>query len=133
MKTIESRADIGVLVHTFYGYIRKDELLGPIFNAHIAEEKWPAHLEMLTDFWESNLFGVRKFTGRPLQKHLQVDRNLNYTVDEMHFSRWLQLWFGTVDELFACPLAEKAKELAFRIGQAQFAMMWNQKPAEFQN
>jgi hemoglobin len=128
LRTIESRDEVQELVHQFYGRIRKDELLGPIFNAHISETKWPLHLEMLTDFWESNLFGVRKFTGRPLQKHLQVDRNLNYSIGQEHFERWLQLWFSTIDYLFEGERAEQAKELARRIGQAQFMMMWRQKP-----
>lgn len=128
LRTIESREEVEELVHQFYGRIRKDELLGPIFNAHISEAKWPLHLEMLTDFWESNLFGVRKFTGRPLQKHLQVDRNLNYSIVQEHFERWLQLWFSTIDYLFEGERAEQAKELSIRIGQAQFMMMWRQKP-----
>ena len=50
MKTIENREDISKLVHTFYAKIRKNELLGPIFNRHISEEQWPDHLKILTDF-----------------------------------------------------------------------------------
>jgi hemoglobin len=130
LRTIESRDEVRELVHKFYGRIRQDELLGPIFNGHISEAKWPLHLEMLTDFWESNLFGVRKFTGRPLQKHLQVDRNMHYTISQEHFGRWLQLWFSTIDSLFEGDRAGMAKELARRIGHAQFMMMWNQKPEE---
>ena len=61
MNTISTRKDISVLVHAFYGKIREDELLGPIFNGHISEEQWPVHLEKLTDFWETNLFGIPKF------------------------------------------------------------------------
>ena len=71
---IESREDVSLLVHTFYSKIRKDDLLGPIFNAHISEEEWPQHLIKLTDFWETNLFGVRKFKGSPTKKHLKVDK-----------------------------------------------------------
>jgi len=41
MKPIETKDDIVVLVNAFYAKIRKDELLGPIFNGHIAEERWP--------------------------------------------------------------------------------------------
>ena len=61
MKPIKNREDIHLLVNTFYSKIRKDELLGPIFNSHISENQWPHHLMKLTDFWETNLFGVRKF------------------------------------------------------------------------
>ena len=40
MKPIESREDVQFLVHTFYSKIRKDELLGPIFNSHISDDEW---------------------------------------------------------------------------------------------
>ena len=33
MKSIESREDVQLLVNTLYSKIRKDELLGPIFNS----------------------------------------------------------------------------------------------------
>lgn len=58
-KRAEKRAaaeEIGVdaayidhLVETFYGKIRDDELLGPIFNQRIAD--WPAHLARMKGFW----------------------------------------------------------------------------------
>jgi hemoglobin len=41
LKEIETRKDISILVHTFYAKIRKNDLLGPIFNSHIAENQWP--------------------------------------------------------------------------------------------
>jgi len=51
MKQIENRNDINILVNNFYSKIRKDDLLGPIFNAHIPDDKWKEHLDKLTDFW----------------------------------------------------------------------------------
>ena len=63
MKAIETREDVTLLVNTFYAKIRKDSLLGPIFNQHIPDERWPEHLSKLADFWETNLFGVAKFKG----------------------------------------------------------------------
>jgi hemoglobin len=47
-KDIESRSDVNELVIKFYAKIRKDILLGPIFNNAIVD--WPIHLEHLTDF-----------------------------------------------------------------------------------
>ena len=91
MKDIESRADIEKLVDIFYAKIRKDNLLGPIFNKHISEESWPSHLSKLTDFWETNLFGVPRFKGNPSQKHVEVDRGLNHSVEQTHFGQWLNL------------------------------------------
>ena len=101
MKSIESREDVQLLVNTFYSKIRKDALLGPIFNTHISEALWPDHLVKLTDFWETNLFGVPKFKGNPLQKHAKVDKVADYTINQVHFGKWLQLWVETINELLA--------------------------------
>jgi len=130
MKPIENRKDINILVNAFYTKIRKDEVLGPIFNGHIAEERWPEHLEKLTDFWETNLFGVIKFKGNPTLKHINVDKNLNHSVEQKHFGIWLQLWFETINELYEGELAEKAKESARRMAHFQFMAMWNKRPVD---
>lgn len=128
MKTIESRGELSLLVNTFYAKIRKDELLGSIFNSHIPEDHWPEHLEKLTDFWETNLFGVRKFKGNPTLKHANVDRNLDYKMSQEHFGKWLQLWFETIDQLFVGEKANQAKEAARRMAHGQFMMIWQNRP-----
>ena len=129
MKTIETRKDIHHLVNTFYAKVRKDELLGPIFNSHIAKEEWPEHLNKLTDFWETNLMGIAKFKGNPTLKHRNVDANLDYKIDQVHFGKWLQLWFETINELFEGDLATKAKESARNMAAGQFLMIWKNRPA----
>lgn len=128
MKTIEKRDDVNFLVRSFYDKIRVDQLLGPIFNHHIAANEWESHLENLTDFWESNLFGVRKFKGRPGQKHIMVDQAQGHTLSVGHFEQWLALWFRTVDELFQGELAERAKQAALNIGQRQLQLIMNARP-----
>ena len=85
MDTINNRKDISKLVQMFYSKIRKDELLGPIFNSHISEEQWSEHLEKLTDFWETNLLGIVKFKGSPSTKHINVDKNMNHSMEQKHF------------------------------------------------
>ena len=128
MKDIENSADIEKLVNTFYGKVRADELLGPIFNKHIPEEKSPEHLSKLSDFWETNLFGIPKFKGNPSQKHVDVDKGLNYSVEQTHFGQWINIWFQTIDELFEGKLATNAKEASRRMASAQFMMMWKHRP-----
>jgi hemoglobin len=128
MKPIECQEDIHLLVNTFYSKIRKDELLGPIFNSHISENQWPHHLIKLTDFWETNLFGVRKFKGSPTQKHLKVDENLDYRIDALHFGKWLNLWVETINELFTGERADKAIYMARKMATGQYLTLWNQKP-----
>ena len=128
MNTIKNRKDINILVNRFYAKIRKDELLGPIFNGHISEEQWPEHLMKLTDFWETNLFGVPKFKGNPSSKHIKVDANLGYNIEQNHFRRWLNLWFETVDELFNGELATRAKEAARKMAAGQFLTIRKNRP-----
>jgi hemoglobin len=83
-------------VHAFYGKIRKDPALGPIFNRVIAPEEWPAHLEKMCDFWSSVLLMSGRFKGAPMQAHLRIDE-----LRATHFARWLHLFEQTARE--TCP------------------------------
>ncbi|GAB5400017.1 MAG: truncated hemoglobin Ctb [Aureisphaera sp.] len=114
MKEIKEREDVLLLVRTFYGKVRKDDLLGPIFNSAI--EDWETHFERLTDFWQTNLFFEKKYKGDPMQKHIEVDVANNHSINEMHFGVWLNLWFQTIDELFEGEVATIAKNRARNMG-----------------
>lgn len=111
---MNTREDVFLLVKTFYGKVRKDELLGSVFNGII--EDWEEHFERLTDFWESNLFFRKKYHGDPLQKHIEVDQQVGGTINEMHFGVWLNLWYQTIDELFEGEHANIAKNRARNMG-----------------
>ncbi|MFZ2284015.1 MAG: group III truncated hemoglobin [Lutibacter sp.] len=127
MKEIQNREDVFLLISTFYSKIRKDSLLGPIFDLHISEDQWADHLEKLTDFWVTNLLGISCFKGNPIQAHKTVDKNLNYTIEPNHFGQWLQLWFSTIDSLFKGELANKAKKSARRMSTGLFLAMYNNR------
>ena len=43
MKDIETEADVRLVVDEFYGSIREDELLNPIFT-DVAQVEWAHHL-----------------------------------------------------------------------------------------
>ena len=110
MKTdIKSRADIETFVNGFYGKVRNDETLSPVFAAKISDEAWPAHLQRMYAFWAAILFAETGFEGNPMQKHLSLP------IGEEHFSRWLALFGQTIDENFAGPKAEEAKKRAASI------------------
>jgi hemoglobin len=111
---IRNREDVHFLVTTFYDKIRKDDLLGPIFNERITH--WKAHLEHLTDFWESSLFFVNKYKGNPLEKHVEVDAAIKNTINEHHFGVWLNYWIQTLDELFEGEKVNIAKNRARKMG-----------------
>ncbi|MGE5944584.1 MAG: group III truncated hemoglobin [Flavobacteriales bacterium] len=113
-KDIKTRDDVFLLVSSFYTKIRKDAVLGPFFNDVITD--WDAHLERLTNFWESSLFLKTKYLGNPLEAHVKVDQENNHMITELHFGLWLNLWFQTIDELFEGDYAENAKRRARKMG-----------------
>lgn len=125
-KEIMNRADVNRLVEVFYIKVRANDLLGPIFETHIVD--WPKHLDRLTDFWETNLFFVRKFKGNPLLKHQLVDAASGRKINELHFGIWLNLWFETVDELFHGQKADIAKNRARAMGTFFHVNLYKARP-----
>lgn len=79
------------LVENFYGKIREDDLLGPIFADRIAD--WPPHLTRMKAFWRSVLHNSGEFSGNPMFKHLAIPG-----LELDHFSRWLELFYETLRE-----------------------------------
>ncbi len=118
MNDIQNREDVALLVNTFYTKVRKDAELAPIFNKAIHD--WDAHLIHLTDFWESQLFRKNVFSGNPLKKHVEVDEKNDNKLSNDLFGLWLQLWLGTLDELFEGELADLAKNKARNIASFMF-------------
>jgi hemoglobin len=86
------------LVETFYGKIRGDELLGPIFAERISD--WPAHLARMKAFWRSVLHNSGEFSGNPMLKHLAIPG-----LELRHFAHWLDLFYATLREAEAHPQA----------------------------
>ncbi|MEO5789686.1 group III truncated hemoglobin [Gelidibacter sp.] len=121
-KDIENREDVYVLVSEFYRKVRKDPVLGPFFNRVIKD--WEAHIERLTTFWESSLFMTKKldhrYHGNPLQVHIEVDRENDNAITQVHFGLWMNLWFETLDELFEGEYADNAKNRARKMGSFMF-------------
>lgn len=111
---IATRADVQVLVRSFYRYAAMDEVLGPIFEA--AHVDWPSHIDTLTDFWAWQLLGQRGYEGNPLRAHEPVHAVTPFA-DE-HFERWIELFTGTIDENFVGPNAEVARNRAFKMAKA---------------
>ena len=89
---------IALLVDRFYARVRSDPLLGPIFEARIAN--WPAHLARMQDFWGSVLRGGGGFSGNPMLKHVAIPG-----IDRPEFEHWLGLFREVLDELATDPAA----------------------------
>jgi hemoglobin len=113
MKTreIKTEEDIYELIYTFYGKVRKDDLLNPIFMSKIADDEWDIHLSKMIRFWSSMLLYTRTYSGDPMSKHFDLP------IGEDHFLQWLKLFHMTIDELFTGKIAEDAKLRANGIGR----------------
>jgi Truncated hemoglobins len=84
-------AMIQSLVHSFYGKVRADAMLGPVFEHGISD--WGPHLRTMIDFWSSVALLSGRYHGRPLPVHARLD------IGPVHFERWLELFFETTAEV----------------------------------
>jgi len=120
-KDIESLSDVKLLVDTFYGKVRNDAFLAPIFNEKI-QDRWPQHLEKMYTFWQTVLLGEHTYYSSPFPPHARLP------VDHEHFTQWLLLFTQTLEELFS---GEKADEALWRANK--MAQMFEMKIAHFKN
>jgi hemoglobin len=101
---------LSALVHSFYGKVREDEVLGPVFNGAISD--WPHHLGKMVDFWSSVMLTTGRYKGNPLMMHLKHIARIR---PEM-FDRWLELWRETAGEVLdqagAAAVSAKADRIA---------------------
>lgn len=101
------------LVETFYAAVRRDPVLGPIFESKI--DDWPAHLAKLTDFWSSVLLMTGRYKGRPMPVHAAIP---NLTRD--HFERWLGLFRNVARDVCSPGAAALFIERAERIAESLY-------------
>jgi len=110
-KALCTEAQIREMVRTFYAEIRRDEVLGPIFNHHI--DDWEEHLLKLEDFWSSILLRTARFSGTPMPKHVALP-----DLDAAMFQRWLTLFRKTNSVLENQAMVAQANSAAERIAQS---------------
>lgn len=98
------------LVHRFYGKVREDAVLGPVFNHAISD--WPHHLGKMVDFWSSVMLTSGRYKGNPMMMHLKHIARIRPDM----FARWLELWRETaaeiLDEAGAAAVIAKAERIA---------------------
>ncbi|MEW6122167.1 MAG: group III truncated hemoglobin [Pseudomonadota bacterium] len=115
--TIASPLDEAALrahLDAFYAKVRRDPQLGPVFEA--AVEDWPAHMDVLTDFWCTVALRTPRYKGNPLAAHKALP--LPPVVFGALFPVWLGLWRETARERFAPAEAEALIEKAERIAES---------------
>ena len=113
---ISSIEDIRLLVDTFYGRVRKDKFIGPIFIGAIGG-RWPEHLDKMYRFWQTVLMEEHTYFGSPFPPHARMP------LEKRHFDVWLGLWYATVDELFEGAKASEAKWRASRMAEMFLAKL----------
>ena len=105
-----TESQLNILVDRFYAEVRKDALLGPIFNGAIVD--WPEHLEKLAAFWSSVMLTSGRYKGQPMVAHLKHREAIRPAM----FERWLELWRKTaretLDERGAAAVIGKAERIA---------------------
>ena len=127
-RDINNRDDIYTLVSTFYNKVKKDDLIAPIFLGTIPDEQWEAHLQKLTDFWQTNLFFIRNTKETQCVFIKKSIEKFEHSIYQEHFDRWLSLWYTTVDDLFEGSKANDAKERARNIASLLLIKIFQSKP-----
>jgi len=85
--------DIAKLTQVFYAWVRKDDLLGPVFNQKIGTDdaQWQPHIARINDFWSGVFLKTGRFSGNPpgslMTKHTPLPG-----LTPAHFTRWLELF-----------------------------------------
>jgi len=100
------------LVHLFYGRVRQDDLIGPVFNAAI--DDWPEHLDRLQAFWSSVMLTSGRYKGRPLPAHVKHGD----AIRQASFERWLQLWRQATEDVLPPVAAAAMQDKAERIAES---------------
>jgi hemoglobin len=98
------------LVRTFYGHVRRDPLIGPVFDGKVQD--WEEHIRRLCTFWSSVTLGTHRYRGQPMAAHLPLP------INSPHFDRWLEIFVQTAQDL--CPPAAAAHlcDRAYRIADS---------------
>jgi len=110
---------IVILVDRFYGRIREDDVLGPVFQAAIGDH-WDKHLQTMYRFWSSVMLKTGTYHGSPMQTHMRLPG-----MEPGLFQRWLALFEETAGTLFEPETASGFVERASRIAESfQLALFY---------
>lgn len=107
------------LVNRFYAKVRKDALIGPLFNSAIHD--WDHHLKKLAAFWSSIMLGSGRYRGNPMAAHVKHREAITPDM----FQRWLALWGETTDECFEPDIARQLQLKAAMVADSlQLALVY---------
>jgi hemoglobin len=118
-----NEAAIAEVVDRFYTRVRRDPVLGPVFNAAVAD--WDEHLPRLVDFWSSVMLRSGRYKGDPVAVH---QRHAGVITPAM-FDRWLGLWSETTGELLPEAAARAMQTRAGMIAESLKLALFFRLPA----
>lgn len=111
MKDISSKADIELLIKSFYSNLLNNDDMKHFFQK-IDFEK---HLPRMIGFWDFIIFNTpNAYVGSLMPIHEHIHQI--FPIEKRHFEIWLLTFEKTVDEYFLGPNAESAKNSALQIG-----------------
>jgi hemoglobin len=102
------------LVHGFYGRVRDDVELGPVFERVVGQSPggWEPHLAKMTDFWSAVMLQIPGYRGNPREAHGHVA-----DIRPQHFARWLFLFQLEAHRVFEAEPAQRIVAVAQMMGQ----------------
>lgn len=115
-----SEEDIRRLVTRFYGQVREDPLLGPVFEARI--DDWGPHLDRMCAFWSGILRASGGYRGNPILAHARIPG-----LEPRHFRRWLDLFGETARETLG---EERARDVLARAERMSVVLQRNRPDAQ---
>ncbi|MDQ7068554.1 MAG: group III truncated hemoglobin [Sulfurimonas sp.] len=87
-----TRENLTVFMTLFYTKALKDKLLGPFFVHELGDDMqnddWLEHIDLLADFWLTQLNGEDTYYGNFIGAHIKVSH-----ITEESFVVWLELFF----------------------------------------
>lgn len=123
MKTAITEESIHLMVDTFYDRVRKDAVLGPVFD-HALHGNWETHLPRMYDFWSTVLLDTKRFQGNVYGKHMALTG-----ITKEHFVRWLAIFKGTLAQLYDEKTANEIAQIAERIAGSLQLGFFGELPA----
>ncbi|QGN56474.1 preprotein translocase subunit TatC [Novosphingobium sp. Gsoil 351] len=116
--------DLAALVPRFYEQVRRDALIGPVFDGAI--DDWDTHLEKLMAFWSSVMLTSGRYKGNPVAAHA---KHLA-TITPAMFDRWLDIWAEVTDQILPPAAAQALQTKAGRIAESlKLALYFRLPPA----
>ncbi|MDZ4742457.1 MAG: group III truncated hemoglobin [Verrucomicrobiota bacterium] len=93
------------LLNDFYGRVKLDPVLGPVFASRI--ENWEEHLEKIHRFWSFQTGGPDVYEGG-------MGRHVGLPVDTHHFDKWIDEWTISCRKILAPEEAGQMVMVALR-------------------